>query len=69
MSVASKQFETTITYLDATREAIADIQNQTFQKNKNNDLTEKGVHNDNYTYKKHPNRFAKWTDDERGNIG
>jgi len=34
MSVASKQFETTITYLDATREAIEDIQNQTFRKKK-----------------------------------
>lgn len=32
MSVASKQFETTITYLDATREAIEDIQNQIFRK-------------------------------------
>lgn len=32
MSVASKQYETTITYLDATREAIGDIQNQTFRK-------------------------------------
>ena len=32
MSVASKQFETTITYLDATREAIEDIQDQTFRK-------------------------------------
>ena len=34
MSVASRQFETTITYLDATREAIEDIQNQTFRKKK-----------------------------------
>ena len=34
MSVASKQFDTTITYLDATREAIEDIQNQTFRKKK-----------------------------------
>ncbi|WP_342599906.1 MurR/RpiR family transcriptional regulator [Psychrobacillus sp. FSL H8-0483] len=32
MSVASKQFDTTITYLDATREAIEDIQNQTFRR-------------------------------------
>lgn len=32
MSVASRQFEVTITYLDATREAIEDIQNQTFRK-------------------------------------
>ena len=34
MSVASKQFETTITYLDATREAIDDIRNETFKKRK-----------------------------------
>ncbi|MDI2587181.1 MurR/RpiR family transcriptional regulator [Psychrobacillus sp. NEAU-3TGS] len=34
MSVASKQFDTTITYLDSTREAIEDIQNQTFRKKK-----------------------------------
>lgn len=34
MSVASKQFDTTITYLDATREAIEEIQNQTFRKKK-----------------------------------
>ena len=34
MSVASKQYETTITYLDATREAIEDIQKQTFRKKK-----------------------------------
>ena len=34
MSVASKQFETTITYLDATREAIEGVQNQTFRKKK-----------------------------------
>lgn len=32
MSVASKQFDTTITYLDATRVAIEDIQNQTFRR-------------------------------------
>jgi len=32
MSVASKQFETTVHYLDATREAIEEIQSQTFRK-------------------------------------
>lgn len=35
MSVASQQFDTTITYLDATREAIDDIRNATFKKRKN----------------------------------
>lgn len=34
MSVASRQFDTTITYLDATREAIEEIQSQTFRRKK-----------------------------------
>lgn len=34
MTVASKQFDTTITYLDATREAIEDIQKQTYTRKK-----------------------------------
>lgn len=32
MSVASRQYDTTVQYLDATREAIEDIQSQTFRK-------------------------------------
>ena len=34
MTVASKQYDTTITYLDATREAIEDIQKQTYTRKK-----------------------------------